>query len=463
MATQIDIREELACAPIPASDHPFLSGIHRPMEAERTLADLAVEGTIPAALDGCYLRIGPNPIAPDPANYHWFSGDGMVHGLKLSNGKAQWYRNRWIRSERVGEALGVPKAPGPRNLFDTVNTNVLAIGGQTYALVEAGSFPVKLGATLGDQQYDPFGGTLHGSYTAHPHLDPLTGENHAICYSADNPGQIRHVVVDAGGKVTRELAIPVEHGPMIHDCAITARYVVILDLPVTLSLPAAMAGKPFPYRWNPQHRARVGLLPRNGEAADVIWCNVEPCSVFHVANAFDRADGTVIMDVCAYGTMFGPEAVGPDGAARGLERWTIDPATGTVAIAAIDATPQEFPRPDERRFGQPYRYAYAMAVPADPAAEFVGDTRLFRHDLVEGTRQVHDFGPHRHPGEFVFVPASEDAAEGEGWLVGFVVNMAGDTTDFVVLDAMRFEEPPVGVVHLPHRVPAGFHGNWVPG
>jgi len=255
----------------------------------------------------------------------------------------------------------------------------------------------------------------------------------------------------------------VEHGPMIHDCAITARYVVILDLPVTFSLPAAMAGKPFPYRWNPQHRARVGLLPRNGAAADVIWCDVEPCSVFHVANAYDRADGAVIMDVCAYGTMFGPEAVGPDGAARGLERWTIDPATGTVAIATIDATPQEFPRPDERRFGQPYRYAYAMAVPTDPAAEFIGDTRLFRHDLVEGTRQVHDFGPRRHPGEFVFVPASEDAAEGEGWLVGFVVDMANDTTDFVVLDAMRFEEPPVGVVHLPHRVPAGFHGNWVPG
>jgi carotenoid cleavage dioxygenase-like enzyme len=183
--------------------------------------------------------------------------------------------------------------------------------------------------------------------------------------------------------VTRELAIPVEHGPMIHDCAITARYVVILDLPVTFSLPAAMAGKPFPYRWNPQHRARVGLLPRTGAASDVIWCDVEPCSVFHVANAYDRADGAVIMDVCAYGTMFGPEAVGPDGAARGLERWTIDPVTGTVAIATIDATPQEFPRPDERRFGQPYRYAYAMAVPTDPAAEFIGDTRLFRHDLVE--------------------------------------------------------------------------------
>jgi carotenoid cleavage dioxygenase len=245
-----------------------------------------------------------------------------------------------------------------------------------------------------------------GSYTAHPHLDPLTGENHAICYSAHNPGEVRHVVVDAHGKVTRELAIPVEH-PMIHDCAITARYVVILDLPVTFSLPAAMAGKPFPYRWNPQHRARVGLLPRTGAASDVIWCDVEPCSVFHVANAYDRADGAVIMDVCAYGTMFGPEAVGPDGAARGLERWTIDPVTGTVAIATIDATPQEFPRPDERRFGQPYRYAYAMAVPTDPAAEFIGDTRLFRHDLVEGTRQVHDFGPRRHPGEFVFVPASK--------------------------------------------------------
>ena len=103
-----------------------------------------------------------------------------------------------------------------------------------------------------------------GSFTAHPHLDPLTGEHHAICYEATVPDEVRHVVIAPDGKVTREVAIPVKHGPSIHDCAITARYALILDLPVTFSMKALIGGHSFPYRWNPEHQARVGLLPRDG-------------------------------------------------------------------------------------------------------------------------------------------------------------------------------------------------------
>jgi carotenoid cleavage dioxygenase len=168
------------------------------------------------------------------------------------------------------------------------------------------------------------------------------------------------------------------------------------------------------------------------------------------------------MDVCAYERMFDQGATGPDARSRGLERWTIDPAARRVAIRTIDARPQEFPRPDERFFGQPYRYVFAMALPTEPEARFVGATALYRHDLETGTHEVHDFGAGRHPGEFVFVPAAADAAEGEGWLVGLVVDLAGETTGLVILDAMRFEGAPVASIRLPHRVPPGFHGNWIP-
>ena len=89
-------------------DHPFLSGVHAPMTGELTLAELRVEGTIPAELDGSYMRIGPNPHAPDPAGYHWFVGDGMVHAIGLKDGKAS-YRNRWIRSNALA-AQGGPAA-----------------------------------------------------------------------------------------------------------------------------------------------------------------------------------------------------------------------------------------------------------------------------------------------------------------------------------------------------------------
>lgn len=442
-------------------DTPFLTGIHAPMTEELTLTELAVTGTIPPGLSGRYLRIGPNPIAPDPASYHWFIGDGMVHGLAIEGGKARWYRNRWIRSNAVAKALGVAPAPGPRHDFDTVNTNVVGVGGRTFALVEAGSFPVELGETLDNQVYNPFDGSLKGSFTAHPHLDPKTGERHAICYEGRDAGTIRHVVINAAGKVIREQPVAVKDGPMIHDCAITDRFVIILDLPVTFSIETMIAGHGFPYRWNPDHPARVGLMPRSGTQDDIIWCPVAPAYAFHIANAYDAADGQVVLDLCVYDTMFADNAQGPDARSRGLERWTVDPVKRTIEIRTIDPAPQEFPRSDERFFGQPYRYAWSMALPVDPADRFVGATALYAHDLVTGEREAHDFGPHRHPGEFVFVPGAADSPEGHGWMVGFVVDMATETTDLVILDAQRFAEAPVARIHLPHRVPPGFHGNWI--
>lgn len=447
--------------PPPADGHPFLQGIHEPMRDELTLTDLSVTGTIPPAFDGRYLRIGPNPIDPDPASHHWFTGDGMVHGIALKHGRAQWYRNRWIRSKRVAAALGERPAPGPRHGgFDTVNTNVAKIAGRTWALVEAGSYPVELSDTLGEQTYNPFDGTLGGSFTAHPHLDPLTGEHHAIAYEGIDQNVIRHIVLSPDGRVVREEPIRVKHGPSIHDCALTARYVLILDLPVTFSMKTLIGGHAFPYKWNPDHQARVGLLPRGGSDADVIWCPVEPSYVFHAANAYDAADGRVVLDCVAYDTMFADSTHGPDRAGR-LERWTIDPAARSVERRVLDAAPQEFPRPDERRFGQAYRYCYTIAVPAD-SNNFTGDTRLYKHDLETGAKETHDFGPDRHPGEFVFVPAHAAAQGDEGYLIGLVVDMARQTTDLAIIDARRFAEPPVATVRIPHRVPPGFHGNWLP-
>ncbi|SEJ75641.1 carotenoid cleavage dioxygenase [Sphingomonas sp. OV641] len=444
---------------LPKTKHPFLTGIHEPMTEEKTLTDLAITGTIPAALRGRYLRIGPNPTTPDPAGYHWFTGDGMVHGIALGEGKAIWYRNRWIGSKRVGAALGRPAAPGPRHGgFDTVNTNVLGIAGRTFALVEAGSYPVELNDTLDEQTYNPFDNTLMGSFTAHPHRDPLTGEYHAIAYEATDPNTIRHVVLSPDGQVTREEPIAVRHGPSIHDCAITQRYAVILDLPVTFSMKTLIGGHSFPYSWNPDHPARVGLLPRAGSNDDVIWCPVDPAYVFHVANAFDAPDGTVVIDVVAYASMFAESLQGPDAAGQ-FERWTVDPVERTVSRRVIDADAQEFPRPDERRFGQPYRYAYTIALPENSFT--IADTRLYKHDMEAGTRETHEFGAGRHPGEFVFVPARVDAAEDEGWLIGLVIDLPQQTTDLVILDAQHFTAQPVASVQIPHRIPPGFHGNWI--
>lgn len=450
--------------PPPESAHPFLTGIHKPMEEELTLEALRVEGEIPAALTGRYLRNGPNPATPpDPASYHWFTGAGMVHGIRIAGGRADWYRNRWVRGSEACEALGEPLPPGPREgRNDAPNTNVVGIAGRTFAIVEAGGKPAELDYELSTIAHNAFDGTLQGAYSAHPHHDPFTGETHAITYKGDNPNRVWHVVLDADAHVVREVAIPVSDGPSIHDCAITRNYVLVFDLPVTLSMKMVIAGYRFPYAWNPKHPARVGLLPRTGGAEDIVWVPVDPCYVFHPANAFETADGKVVVDVVAHDTMFATSTQGPDSRASRLERWTIDPAARTTRRAVIHDHPQEFPRYDERRTTRPYRYAYCVAIPDGEEAEWqLADTRLFRHDLESGGTAIRDFGPGRHPGEFVFVPRGAEGAEDDGWLIGLVVDMNDETTDLVILNADDFEGPPQAVIHLPHRVPPGFHGNWV--
>lgn len=443
-----------------AEEIPFLKGIHTPLPAEYTLADLSVTGTIPAELDGRYVRIGPNPFGEATKGHHWFIGDGMVHGVRLKAGRAEWYRNRYIRSRDLEGKGGPAAVGGPRRGFgDTVNTNVLDIGGKIMALVEASSFPVELDADLESVAYSDFGGGLTGSFTAHPHQCPTTGEFHAICYDGPAPDTIRHVALSREGKVLRETEIAVQHGPSIHDCALTEHYVVILDLPVTFSMTALVAGHKFPYRWNRYHQARVGLLPRNGRGDQVTWHPVDPCYVFHVGNSFEDGKGQVIIDLCAYETIFDGEMAGPYGKSLGFERWTVDGRGGKVERVTIDPAGQEFPRPDERYFAKPYRYQWAMGLPADGDLEFVAPMPLYRHDLATGGRVQRDFGAGRIPGEFVFVPRSPDAPEGDGWVMGYVINRVEGSTTLEILEALSLDT--VATVHIPHLIPPGFHGNWI--
>lgn len=447
----------------PEQPHHYLQGLYAPMAEELTLQDLAVQGSIPPELDGRYLRIGPNPVRPPhAASHHWFLGDGMVHGIRLQQGRALWYRNRWVRSSAVSQALGEAPAPGPRHFSDTVNTNVLGHAGKIWALVEAGGYPVELGDELQTIAHNPFEGTLKGSFSAHPHRDTETGHLHSVCYEATNPEVLRHVVVGRDGHVLREEPIAVRHGPSVHDCMITRQHVIVLDLPVTFSMATMLAGHGFPYQWNPAHKARVGVLGKTAPGSSIVWCDVDPCYVFHPCNAFETDDGRITMDVVAHATMFDHDTIGPSANSSAFERWSIDTAAGRVTRQVIDDQPQEFPRPDERRIGQPYRFAYTVALRRNAADRFEPGQALIKHDLQTGARELHDFGADHAPGEFVFQPRNAQAAEDDGWLMGLVVNQREQTTDFVILHAADVSAAPQAVVKLPHRVPAGFHGNWVP-
>ena len=452
-----------------ATGNPFLEGIHAPVSEEVTLTDLKVTGVIPQELNGLYARIGPNPITPpNPAKHHWFIGDGMVHGVRLEEGSAQWYRNRYVRATTVSKALGEAPRPGPRaaasRVLDVVNTNIIQHAGRKLALVEAGSNPVELDDELETVAHTDFDGTLESSYSAHPHINPATGELHTICYSLKNPRRVYHVVLGTDGRVRRTVPLKVRGGPSIHDCMLTETYVIVLDLPITFSLKAAVSGYGFPYRWDDKHQARIGLLPLEGDSDDIIWCECDPCYIFHVLNAWDDGNGKVIMDAPAYPRIMDAavSTAGPVGAAAKLERFVIDPASRSVTRTVIDPDGQEFARIDERFTGRRTRYGYALATGEPGPGAMLNDGLLYKHDFDQDRREVHNLGAGRVPGEFVLVPRSDDAPEGDGWLMGYAIDARENTTDLVIIDADDFSGPPVATITIPRRVPTGFHGNWLP-
>lgn len=442
--------------------NPYLAGNFAPVPDERTDRDLPVQGTLPPELSGQLLRNGPNPIAvPDPAGYDWSSGDGMVHAIELRDGRAVTYRNRWVRTDAACDLLGEEPAPGqPPDVFpgNVANTSVVVHGGRILALAEL-CLPTALTADLRTAGRFDFGGRLRGAMTAHPKADPETGE--LLFFGCDPIGEphLRLHVVDADGTLVRCDNINLPGPAVMHDFAVTRRRVVFLDLPVRYDFSALAGGARRPVVWRPDGGARVGVMERNEpgirwyDSGGVRWCDVEPCYVSHVLNAYD--DGRrVVLDVIRYAWL----SAGGDDPDPTLDRWTVDTGTGTVTQERIDSRGLELPRMDDRRAGRPHRYGYTTQFNCAGGAARFG--ALVKHDLAAGTAQVHDPGPDRSAGEGVFVAAGP--GEDEGYVLSVVYDAGRDGSDLVVVDATDFSGPPVATVRLPRRVPYGFHGCWIP-
>ncbi|SES76218.1 carotenoid oxygenase family protein [Nonomuraea wenchangensis] len=447
---------------------PFRDGF-APVTEEITAFDLEVTGRIPAVFNGRFLRNGPNPLSlDDPHASHLFLGEGMVHGVRLRDGRAEWYRNRWVRSAEVARRLGEPVRPGPVHggMDFAPNTHVIGLAGRTFATVEAGALPYELSYELETIGSCDFGGGLPGGFAAHTHADPVTGELHAMAYFFGWDHH-QHLVLGPDGTVRQVRDIPIADAPMLHDFALTERYVVLYDLPVTFSMEHAQKGAPLPYAWNEAHGARLGLLPRAG--GETRWFDVEPCWVFHTVNAYDDGD-EVVVDVIRYPKRFVDARLDAGGAPT-LDRWRIDTVSGKVSQTRLDDRSQEFPRIDERRTGLPHRYGYTAAArelndivsPHDTELEDLPDeafdNTLIKHDLVRGTQEARQFGRGAYVGEPVFVPEGE--AEDDGYVMTLVNNPDRGAADLVIVSARDFTGEPVATVHLPARVPLGFHGSWI--
>ena len=325
-------------------------------------------------------------------------------------------------------------------------------------MVEAGGCPVELTYELETVGRNNFEGTLEGAFTAHPKIDADTGEMHAMVYAwAEWLDHVQYVVVSPDGRVRKTVDVPLPGMTMMHDMSLTQKYVVIYDQPVTVDFDLAMKGM-FPFRWNPDYGNRLGLMPREGIASDITWIDVPMGYCFHPMNAFDRPDGSVVIDLCFYDRMFDTDLQGPfgDSMAR-LERWTLSPQSGTCATVIVDERPHEFPRHRGAVSAKPYRFGYC----ASPSVVSGEGWPTIKHDLETGQQWTFDHGPGRAAGEPVYVSKEGRSEEDAGWLVTFVHDQKAGTAEFVVLDAEDFDRGYVARVALPQRVPFGFHGNWV--
>jgi carotenoid cleavage dioxygenase-like enzyme len=329
-----------------ASETPvWMKGNYAPVYEESTGFELSVKGSIPPELCGLYVRNGANP--KQGVSGHWFLGDGMVHGVSIKNGKAEWYRNRWVRTPCFfGKQLTPETALDIR--LSVANTSVVAHAKRIFALVE-NALPMEITRELDTVGFHDYAGKLTTPFTAHPKICPSTGELHFFGYRVVPPFLTYHVA-NADGVLLQSVEVPVQGPTMMHDFAITSGHVIFMELPVVFDLNLALKGA-MPFTWSETYGARLGVLPRSAGIDKLRWVEVKPGYVYHVANAFETGDGAIAVDVARYEHAW---RTGVESSGARLTRWRIPPGASKTEEAALDDRKIEFPRVNDRYSGNPH-------------------------------------------------------------------------------------------------------------
>lgn len=467
----------------PWPENAFLQGYYEPLTAECTAPDLVIEGEIPRDLNGTFYRNGPNPQFPPEREYHFFTGDGMIHAFRFDEGKVS-HMNRWARTARfeIERRLGGSRFSGVNpmetdpELLDfalndkegVANTSVICHGGRML-LLEEGHLPFAMDPdTLESHGAWDFYGKLKTTMTAHPKVDQGTGEMVFFAYMADGPftAGMGLYKVDADGFMTESHAFEAPYAAMVHDFVVTQSHILFPIMPLTGDLERAMAGAP-PFAWEPDRPAHVGVMPRDGTPDDLRWYDMDPCFVFHFMNGHER-DGIITLEACQFDHP--PLFPTTDGKRTDiihprLNRWTIDlnATSSQVSQEYIFENGAEFPVIDPRYAMSSYRHGWYTStdrtIPAPiPDSDWVYNT-IEHVDVSNGRVDRYAFS-NGHVSEPMFVPRRAGAEEGDGYVLTVVYDYGANTSDMCVFEAQQIAAGPVGRARVSHRVPVCFHGTW---
>jgi carotenoid cleavage dioxygenase-like enzyme len=469
-----------AARPVPgAAASPHLAGLYAPVVAEVDVAGLEVVGALPAALEGCYLRNGPNPrFGPIGRYVYPLDGDGMVHEVRLGGGGAR-YRNRFVRTpavvaeEAAGHALwaGITDAYRPGAdlvgpaLAGTVrelpDVNVVRHGGRLLALAES-KRPFRLGPGLETLGPETFGGSLPAGITAHPKVDPRTGEMVVFCYHLTPPFLTWAVIRPDGTACPPAPVEGVDRPSLIHDMALTAHYLVLVVAPLFFDLGRALAGGSL-LSWEPDHGTRVALIPRDG--GPVRWCADDTFWTWHTANAHEvddpAAGSPVVLDYVEWDAPAGLVPGHPTPGGGRLARARIDPAAGRIRRELLADDPVEFPRIDDRALTRRHPTVALTGDSGRPRLHPDAADTLFWFDPRTGSssRWV---GDDLAVGEMAHAPHPDSPDPADGWWLTFATHRATGQSWLLVIPAANPATGPQARVRMPVRVPLGLHGAWLP-
>lgn len=462
-----------------------------PTRIECEIFDLEVtEGEVPAGLNGTFYRMQPDPAWPPMLGSDIpLNGDGMVTKFKFTNGHVD-YASKYVHTEKFKAERAARRAlfgryrnpytndPSVKGLSGgTANTNILWFANQLMALKED-SHPIAIDpetlATHGDYTFN--NGLKSLTFTAHPKVDPVSGELIGFGYEAKGLAttDIALHIVAPNGDVTKELFFQAPYACMVHDFAITPNYVLFPITPLCSELDVIEQGGPH-FRWDGTKPSYVGVVPRNGTADDVRWYQGPTAFAGHTLNAYEEGDllhfDTTAGDIVVF--PFFPDKHGaPWEASKALprlERWTIDlnKAERTFERKLLSPEVVEFPRIDERFASLPYRHGWtvhSVSKPEDGPNSLGGGltiNALAHFDRTTGQIDSWYAGSGVSVQEPQFVPRSADAPEGDGWVLA-VSNRFNDMySELLIFEAQHMSNGPIARVRLPIRLRMGLHGTWV--
>ncbi|HYQ70253.1 carotenoid oxygenase family protein [Actinophytocola sp.] len=364
-------------------------------------------GEVPQELAGTLLQAYPHPGLC--SRRHPETAPLAVSGIRFRDGRVSWY------------LAGGTRRPCP------------FVG------------PV---ATLGDEvrlaALPAAVGTEHAA-AAWPVRDPEGPYWHTVVTFADRP-YADHLVVGDGGLYRSRRRFALDHAPLMHTVALTRRYVVLVDPPVTYHRAAALIGERSPYAWDQDRPARIGLLSRTGDEPAPRWFDIDPGYTFRAVNAYDDGDQVVVDLLWHDGNAGNAGRALPEPGPAPVVRWTLDLPTGAAWAHTLTAEARVAVT-DPSAVGRAHRFVYGAA----------GST-ITRHDLKTGHTAVHELGPGRRAGQ----PVPVHSEEGD-WLLAFVEDVAHRGATALVLDAADVAAAPVAEVPLPAGVPVSTRATWIAG